>query len=37
MSNKQLVITPKTKVGELLDTYPQLEEVLIGMSPAFHF
>ena len=30
-----LLITPKTKVGELLETYPSLESVLIGMSPAF--
>lgn len=28
-------ITPKTKVGELLDNYPQLEEVLLQLSPAF--
>lgn len=28
-------ITPKTKVGELLDNYPQLEEVLLKLSPAF--
>ncbi|TCO09704.1 DUF1858 domain-containing protein [Natronoflexus pectinivorans] len=35
MDNKQLVITPKTKVGELLDIYPQLEDILIGMAPAF--
>ena len=32
---KDLLITPKTKVGELLDIYPQLEEVLTGLSPAF--
>jgi hypothetical protein len=30
-----LDITPKTKVGELLDNYPQLEEVLLQLSPAF--
>jgi hypothetical protein len=30
-----LLITPKTKVGELLETYPSLESVLISMSPAF--
>ena len=30
-----LIITPKTKVGELLDAYPQLEGLLIEMSPAF--
>jgi uncharacterized protein (DUF2249 family) len=28
-------ITPKTKVGELLDEYPQLEPVLLKLSPAF--
>jgi hypothetical protein len=31
----QPAITPKTKVSELLDAYPQLEEVLIGYVPAF--
>jgi hypothetical protein len=30
-----MVISPKTKVGELLDTFPELEAVLIQMSPAF--
>lgn len=30
-----LIISPQTKVGELLDTYPQLEEVLIKIAPAF--
>lgn len=29
------VISPKTKIGELLDAWPHLEEVLISMSPAF--
>jgi len=28
-------ITPKTKVSELLQSYPDLEETLIGLSPAF--
>lgn len=28
-------ITPKTKVGALLDKFPQLEEVLIEMAPEF--
>lgn len=28
-------ITPKTKVGELLDAFPQLEELLLSLSPAF--
>lgn len=37
--NKQATdfsITPETKVGALLDQYPQLEEVLIEMAPAFN-
>ena len=28
-------ITPETKVARLLDSYPELEEVLIGLAPAF--
>lgn len=28
-------ITPETKVGELLDNYPELETVLIDFAPAF--
>ncbi len=28
-------ITPKTRVGDFLDSYPELEEMLIGLSPAF--
>lgn len=28
-------ITPQTKVAELLDAYPDLEAVLIGMAPVF--
>jgi len=32
---KQLLITPKTRVGELLDCYPQLEPVLLKLAPAF--
>ncbi len=28
-------ITPETKVGKLLDEYPELEETLLEMSPAF--
>ncbi len=34
MENK-LIITPKTKVAELLNAYPQLEEVLYGIAPEF--
>ena len=30
-----LIITPKTKVLQLIETYPQLEDVLIGFVPAF--
>lgn len=30
-----LIITPKTKVYDLLEAYPQLEEVLIGEAPQF--
>ena len=33
--NKPLLITPKTRVGELLDSYPELEQVLMELSPAF--
>lgn len=32
---KELQITPETKVGTLLDFYPQLEQTLIDMAPAF--
>ena len=31
-----LPITPKTKVGDLLKAYPELEDVLIDISPAFN-
>jgi hypothetical protein len=30
-----MIITPKTKVGELLDVYPDLEDLLISFSPTF--
>lgn len=30
-----LLITPKTRVGELLDTYPELEAVLMDLAPSF--
>jgi hypothetical protein len=30
-----LIITPKTKIGELLESYPQLEQTLISYVPAF--
>jgi len=32
---KKLLITPDTKVAELLDAYPQLEEKLIEVAPVF--
>lgn len=32
---EQLIITPKTKVYELLESYPQLEDVLIEIAPVF--
>jgi hypothetical protein len=32
---EKLIITPKTKVGELLAAYPELEEKLIEMAPVF--
>lgn len=35
MSENKLFITPKTKVGELLDAFPQLEPLLIEIAPAF--
>lgn len=35
MSAEKLIISPKTKVGEVLDAYPQLESVLLELSPSF--
>ncbi len=35
MTTGNLIISPKTKVGELLDAYPQLENILLELSPAF--
>jgi hypothetical protein len=35
MKRNELIITPRTKVGEMLDTYPELENVLMNMSPDF--
>ena len=35
MIENKLIITPQTKVGELLDAYPELEKVLFELSPAF--
>jgi hypothetical protein len=31
----ELIITPKTKVAELVGAYPQLEQVLVDYVPAF--
>ncbi len=33
--NDKIMITPKTKVGEFLEAYPELEDVLIDMAPSF--
>jgi hypothetical protein len=33
--NDRLEITPLTRIGELLDAFPDLEDVLIGLAPAF--
>jgi hypothetical protein len=35
MRERQMLITPQTKVGELLKTYPELEEALVSIAPAF--
>lgn len=35
MSTEKLIISPKTKVGELLDAFPHLENVLLELSPSF--
>lgn len=35
MERNELIISPKTKVLELIEAYPQLEEVLIRYVPAF--
>lgn len=32
---EKLIITPKTKIFDLLEAYPELEKVLIGMAPQF--
>jgi hypothetical protein len=33
--NDTLIITPETRVGAMLEKYPQLEELLLSSSPAF--
>jgi len=35
MQTEKLIITPKTKVHDLLTAYPELEELLIEMAPVF--
>ena len=35
MKESKITISPRTKVGELLDAFPELEPVLMAMSPAF--
>ncbi len=35
MINRAAMITPEMKVGTLLDTFPELESVLVEMAPAF--
>jgi len=35
MEASKFTISPRSKVGELLDNFPELESVLIEMSPAF--
>lgn len=35
MENHKLIISPKTKILQLIETYPQLEDVLINYVPAF--
>ena len=34
-NNAAFNITPETKVGALLDNYPDIEELLISLSPSF--
>jgi hypothetical protein len=35
MTRDNIEITPSTKINDLLDTYPELEETLIGIAPPF--
>ena len=32
---EKLIITPKTKIYDLFEGYPQLEDILIGSAPEF--
>jgi len=36
MAGEILLITPQTRVADLLKAYPQLEEVLVEIAPAFN-
>lgn len=35
MAEEKLPITPSTKIAALLDSYPELEDALIGIAPPF--
>ncbi len=35
MEKHNLIISPKTKILQLIETYPQLEDILISYVPAF--
>jgi len=35
LHNDHLLITPQTKVADLLEAFPQLEQVLVEIAPAF--
>ena len=35
MTSGNIAITPSTKVNDLLNAYPELEETLIGIAPPF--
>ncbi len=35
MNSPGMIITPKTKIAELLNAYPELEETLVDLAPAF--
>ena len=32
---EKLIVTPKTKIFDLLEAYPELEDLLISMAPEF--
>jgi len=34
-TNDKLIITPKTKILQMIEAYPQLEDILIEYAPAF--